>query len=833
MKIETISKERMVTNIDDVRRSRQEKLRLRKAKMELEQDDGDLSSRQKSNYQDCLQMKIGDNWTRDNQNPIEKVNEIQEDPLDVYMSSIEEECQQFRQPMIGLRLEGPSHPRSNNFILISGHAKGISSSAKSGTNKGEIMEQNQDGLEYSDEETTYDVKDSRNSKEQKLPDVDYSEICCIPFRKNLYNQPAELAKLTDDEVQKIRQELDGITVKGGNVVPPVQRWSQLGLTAKMISLLRRKGYESPTPIQSQAIPVILSGRDMIAISKTGSGKTLAFLLPLIRHVNSQQPLRSGDGPIAIVMAPTRELCIQIGNQLRTLTKASRNIGFACLYGGASMPDQIRTLKKGVEIVICTPGRMFGMLAMSKGKVTNLRRLSLLVLDEADRMFDNGLEPTITKIINHARPERQIVMFSATFPRRVEAIGRKNLDNFVEVMVGDKSKICKDVQQNVHILVEQEKFMKLLDLMENYSEHSTVLIFVNRQEKADDLLKELMVSGYKASASIHGGIDQDDRDSIMKRFKSGSIRYLITTSLGARGLDVKNLNLVVNYDCPNHYEDYVHRCGRTGRAGQKGHAHTFLKTDEGSLAGFLLKALADGDGTISPDLVALWNNTKSKIKSEGKSISYLGKGYGGSGYKFDYTDEKSLKQKKSLQKRITGLEESDSDENDDKEDNLNEGTHMVQKESKYQNNVKDYLINNDFKMRKRRAQLVAEKLNKKLSYDGNTVQSYSKRVDEELRICRFEEKIVINDYPQPIRKLITARKTLSQISDFSEVAITIRGNYFPRGSVVPDDKDKLFILIESSVHTEVQKASHEINRQIKERLSQLQLCSRFQIMRCGY
>ena len=842
--------ERMSNNsnfpeVDDLRKKRKAKLRLWKEKVKQGQA-------QVPHVKDmtCVTQKTGEMIKRHDYTILEKVNNLEEeDPLDVYMNSVDMELKQLRQPYLELRMERPFHRRSNNFISILGHAKRSTDVATGKMKKGELMGQNEDGLEYSDEEidnkaNDFDVENSAKTKGKELPFVNYAKMSCVPFHKKLYNQSTELTKMTDVEVQRLRREMEGIKVKGGYVPVPVHRWTQVGLTSKMIALLDRNGYERPTPIQAQAVPVIMSGRDIIAISKTGSGKTLAFLLPLLRHVNFQEPLRVGDGPIAMIMTPTREICSQIGKELKTLLKATKNLRYACLYGGTSMPEQIRILKKGVEIVICTPGRMFGMLAMSKGKVTNLQRLSFLVLDEADRMFDMGLEPVISKIINHARPERQIVMCSATFPRRMEALARKTLDRPIEVLVGEKSKVCKEVEQNVHILAEQDKFLKLLEILGNFSENGLSLIFVNRQEKADILLKELMASGYKECASIHGGIDQDDRDSVMKRFKAGYLRYLIATSVAARGLDVKDLNLVVNYDCPNHYEDYVHRCGRTGRAGRKGRADTFLNLEEGHLAGFILKALEDTESNKPPALTSLWNDTKRNHEAEGKSLNCFGKGYGGSGYKFDSTEEAS-NTKKHFQKRMFGLEESESDGNDANE--------LVSHERIEKLNEKHFFSNSLFETEtpktecskeifekdlnaerlqqcKRKAELVIEKLNKKLGYDRSNPQHGSNPQQEGDVFGKFEEKIIINDFPQPIRKFITSRRTLSEISDYSDAAITIRGKYFPTGTNISGDSEKLFILIESSQQIEVQKATLEIKRRIKERLGEIQLCSSSQITR---
>ena len=299
---------------------------------------------------------------------------------------------------------------------------------------------------------------------------------------------------------------------------------------------------------------------------------------MFRHILDQPALEDGDGPIAIVMSPTRELCMQIGKDIKKFSK-SLNLRAVCVYGGTGISEQIAELKRGAEIIVCTPGRMIDMLAANSGRVTNLRRTTFVVLDEADRMFDMGFEPQVVRIIDNIRPDRQTVMFSATFPRQMEALARRFLKKPIEIQVGGRSIVCKDVEQHVAILEEEAKFFKLLEILGHYNEHGSIIVFVDKQENADTLLKELMKASYPCM-SLHGGIDQYDRDSTISDFKSGRCKLLIATSVAARGLDVKQLIVVVNYDCPNHYEDYVHRVGRTGRAGNKGFSWTFLTPDQG-------------------------------------------------------------------------------------------------------------------------------------------------------------------------------------------------------------------------------------------------------------
>ena len=223
-------------------------------------------------------------------------------------------------------------------------------------------------------------------------------------------------------------------IRGRNYPRPVFTWAQCGLTEKILHVINKLGYAKPFPIQSQAIPTVMSGREVIAVAKTGSGKTLAYLLPLFRHILDQPPVVEGDGPIGLILAPARELVAQIYNEASKFCKVL-GIRITAVYGGTSMTEQINSLKRGSEIIVCTPGRMIDILCLNQGRLVGLRRVSYVVLDEADRMLDMGFEPQITTILQNARPDRQLVMFSATFPTHVENLARKMLKKPVMIVVG--------------------------------------------------------------------------------------------------------------------------------------------------------------------------------------------------------------------------------------------------------------------------------------------------------------------------------------------------------------------------------------------------------------
>ncbi len=545
--------------------------------------------------------------------------------------------------------------------------------------KGELLHNDQDAMEYSDEEEEGDedlvsaLKTIvKKSKGKDLPKVDHTAIEYTPFRKEFYVEVPELARMTKKEVAAVRVDMENIKIKGKDCPVPIKTWAQCGLPTKVLDVMKKSNYEKPTPIQAQAIPAIMRGRDLIGVAKTGSGKTLGFLLPMFRHVLDQPPLEGDDGPIAIIMTPTRELALQIYNEARKFCKPLK-LWCVCVYGGTGISEQIADLKRGAEIVVCTPGRMIDMLAANNGRVTNLRRTTYLVLDEADRMFDMGFEPQVLKIISNIRPDRQTVLFSATFPRQMEAIARKSLNKPIEVQVGGRSIVCKDVHQSVIVIEDHQKFFKLLELLGIYCVKGSILIFVERQEAADALIRDLMKSSYTCMA-LHGGMDQFDRDSTISDFKNGSVKILVATSVAARGLDVKHLILVINYDCPNHYEDYVHRCGRTGRAGNKGFAYTFITPDQHKYVGDIIKALELSKGHIPEELEDMWKTYTDKLRAEGKIKSLPGSGrvmpiirkkkaigFTGKGFKFDEKEAAKNVESKLKQKSALGMADDDDED----------------------------------------------------------------------------------------------------------------------------------------------------------------------------
>ncbi|PAV91956.1 hypothetical protein WR25_25198 [Diploscapter pachys] len=697
-------------------------------------------------------------------------------------------------------------------------------------------------------------------KGRMLPVTNHEKVYYRSFRKNFYNETSEIARMTKAEVAAYRVELDNISVKGFGAPKPIKTWAQCGVDRKTLDILKKQSYQKPTPIQSQAVPAIMSGKDVIGIAKTGSGKTLAFLLPLFRHVLDQPELEEGDGPIAVILSPTRELALQTWKEANKFAK-THGLRAVCVYGGVGISEQIADLKRGAEIIVCTPGRMIDMLAANQGKVTNLRRVTYLVLDEADRMFDMGFEPQVMKIVNNIRPDRQTVLFSATFPRQMEALALKALDkeNVVEITVGGKSVVSSDITQNVLICEEGQKSLKLLELLGIYYEQGSSIIFVDKQEKCDELVTFLMKSGY-ACAPLHGGIDQFDRDSTIADFKNGVYKILVATSVAARGLDVKNMILVVNYDCPNHYEDYVHRCGRTGRAGNKGFAYTFLLPEhQERMAGELVKAFKLANQTPPTELVMMFENFKKQMEEEGKHVHYGTRGFAGSGHKFDEDEAEADAHKRMVTRIVHGIE-AGADEDDDLDEQLSQ---MIKSTKRVVHGKRDSRmeriagkVSDKIALAKERAanlsalkkepvpvikdasllateavlkggeipmvQMTAEmkakqmasKLNAKLNYTGGAdkpIDLQEQNDDWEY----FEEELDINDFPQGVRIRLGSREVIGQVSEYAEVGMSIKGSYYPPGREPKKGDRRLCILLEARSERNLKLAKEEILRHIKE------------------
>jgi ATP-dependent RNA helicase RhlE len=355
-------------------------------------------------------------------------------------------------------------------------------------------------------------------------------------------------------------------------------FDSLGLSAELLRAIDEQGYTEPTPIQRKAIPVILEGKDVMAGAQTGTGKTAGFTLPLLQRL-SEKPVPSGRRPVrALVLTPTRELAAQVGESVETYGR-HLPMRSAVIFGGVKINPQIDKLRQGVDILVATPGRL---LDHANQKTLNLSQIEILVLDEADRMLDMGFIHDIRKVLallpkNHAR---QNLLFSATFSKDIKQLASRLLDHPELIEVARRNTTAERIAQVVHP-VDKSRKRELLSHMIGSRNWRQVLVFTRTKHGANRLVQQLEKDGLSAAA-IHGNKSQGARTRALSHFKSGEIRILVATDIAARGLDIDQLPHVVNYELPNVPEDYVHRIGRTGRAGNEGEAVSLVCVDEHKL-----------------------------------------------------------------------------------------------------------------------------------------------------------------------------------------------------------------------------------------------------------
>jgi len=357
----------------------------------------------------------------------------------------------------------------------------------------------------------------------------------------------------------------------------VSAFAELGLIPELLDAVRDAGYTVPTPIQGDAIPVALRGRDIIGLAQTGTGKTAGFTLPIIQRLlegrESADAAHRNHPVRALILTPTRELCVQVEESFRKYGRHS-DIRVVSIYGGVPLDPQQAKLRKGVDVVVATPGRLLDHMERLNVVFDDLE---ILVLDEADRMLDMGFAPQLNRIVAEIPRFRQTLLFSATMPPEVEALARKYLRKPIVVQVGRRSEAANTVTHAVYPVPRDRKTELLAELLKK-EELDSVLIFTRTKHGADRVVRHLAGKGISATA-MHADKSQNERTRALDDFKSGKIRVLVATDIAQRGLDVTGITHVINYDVPQQPEDYVHRIGRTGRAAATGDAFTFMSPDE--------------------------------------------------------------------------------------------------------------------------------------------------------------------------------------------------------------------------------------------------------------
>ena len=350
----------------------------------------------------------------------------------------------------------------------------------------------------------------------------------------------------------------------------------LGLSPALLRALAENSYTTPTPIQLEAIPLALAGHDLLGGAQTGTGKTAAFSLPLLQRLAKETPPNGPRKPRALILTPTRELAVQVADSIKTYGRHLR-LNVTSIYGGAGMGPQVDHLRRGTDILVATPGRLIDHLERGSAK---LDAIEILVLDEADRMLDMGFLPAIKRILNRVPKERQTLLFSATFEDAIKSLALEFMRDPKQVQVTAKNTIADTIVHRAHPVDGSRKRDLLIDILTK-RHTDQVLVFGKTKHGCNRLAEQLETAGLKAVA-IHGNKSQAQRQKALNLFKAGKARVLVATDVAARGLDIPNLPLVINHDLPMVAEDYIHRIGRTGRAGAQGEALSLVSPEEGGL-----------------------------------------------------------------------------------------------------------------------------------------------------------------------------------------------------------------------------------------------------------
>ncbi|SFG65207.1 DEAD/DEAH box helicase [Prevotella sp. KH2C16] len=349
-------------------------------------------------------------------------------------------------------------------------------------------------------------------------------------------------------------------------------FQELKISKPILKALQEKGYEYPTPIQEQAIPIALDKNDLLGIAQTGTGKTAAFSIPIIQHLSNNNSDRKSEIK-ALILTPTRELAIQIEDCVKEYSRFTQ-VRSCVIFGGVSQHSQVLALKKGIDILIATPGRLLDLISQ---KIISLQHIEYFVLDEADRMLDMGFIHDIKRIIPMLPNRRQTMLFSATMPQTIATLSKSILHNPQRIEVAPASSVVDTIEQKLYLVEKPQKVELLAEVLSD-SKQKTALVFSRTKHGADKIAKKLKAKGIYCEA-IHGNKSQNARQRALTNFKSGKTRVIVATDIAARGIDIANLQLVINYDLPDVAETYVHRIGRTGRAGNSGVALTFCSKEE--------------------------------------------------------------------------------------------------------------------------------------------------------------------------------------------------------------------------------------------------------------
>ncbi|XP_034736931.1 probable ATP-dependent RNA helicase DDX59 [Etheostoma cragini] len=440
----------------------------------------------------------------------------------------------------------------------------------------------------------------KNGDERTQPQQPAVDIGGVGERETGYSYREDrfISGLTDEQVQRIKQEL-GIETQGRDARRPIIEFEHCGFPATLSGNLKKAGYEAPTPVQMQMVPVGLSGRDVIASADTGSGKTVAFLLPVVVRA-IEKPAHSASSPVALILTPTRELAIQIERQAKELLIGLPNMRTALLVGGMPLPQQLHRLKSSIKIIIATPGRLIEIL---KQKAVQLDKVKVVVVDEVDTMLKMGFQQQVLEVLEQVPEDHQTLLASATIPTGTEELAGRLVRDPVRIAIGEKNQPCANVRQILLWVEEPSKKKKLFEILNDSKLYQPpVVAFVDCKLGADLLCEAVAkVTGLKTVA-IHSDKSQWERNRILRGLLDGDFELVISTGVLGRGLDLVNVRLVVNFDMPNTMDEYVHQMGRAGRLGHRGTAITFLNNNNKRLFLEVVKRVKPTGSILPPQLL---------------------------------------------------------------------------------------------------------------------------------------------------------------------------------------------------------------------------------------
>lgn len=402
----------------------------------------------------------------------------------------------------------------------------------------------------------------------------------------------------------------------------MKSFDALGLSGQLVEAIRQLGFENPTPIQEQAIPILLKGKtDLVGLAQTGTGKTAAFGLPLIQLIDESNRTTQ-----ALILAPTRELSVQITTDLENFSKKVKDLNIVTVYGGASISEQIRKVKRGAQIIVATPGRLIDLI---ERRVVSLSTISYVVLDEADEMLNMGFKDAIDEILSSTPDEKNVWLFSATMPREVREISKNYMNNPQELTMGERNQGNENIDHQFMMVDDRDKYLALKRMVD-YSTDIFGVIFCRTKIDTQRVADHLMKDGYNADA-LHGDLTQAQRDRVMKSFKNKTLQLLVATDVAARGIDVSNITHVIHMNLPDEIEYYTHRSGRTARAGKKGISMAIVsKRDMGKISQiektlkrrFTKVSVPTGDEVCQKKIMALTHKMRNVEVNEEEIDSFL-------------------------------------------------------------------------------------------------------------------------------------------------------------------------------------------------------------------